>query len=424
MKLFLLLGLTLLTAFAVARVVPEALSNLIYARDLNITVAGDIPPFDEYDPATAAGNDDDDQWVKSVERGTKLLAGMKGSDQEAATLYGLGDSAESPFDGDLKDKLREWGYNDNIEAMQKREDPWCNFDSVPGQGGHSLKPTFTDLQLDTTPKGKGGPNECFQIEHYDSPAVERDENGDLPGKQNQYYKVCGKDYRITDAEHTIGVNAAGGAVFAIGISSAASSARRLWRRVALPEELPAIRSVSDIAWAFWNRAHQDTTTTSNSNIQDIKYFFVTMIINPETNRHIRRALSSLSPPKDTADGWPGTEFDMQSEAGKALLGSPVGRWAGYFLMQHKRQLGGSKVISKVRVFKSEKAGSLPYLLFYVEDGGGPGETPGLGVWEGPWWDGVNGTREEGGSAVKESRVVERSEDGKNVVREHVLRGRL
>jgi hypothetical protein len=56
---------------------------------------------------------------------------------------------------------------------------------------------------------------------------------------------------------------------------------------------------------------------------------------------------------------------MESDAGRALLGSPVGRWAGCFLMQHKRQLGGNKYISKVRVFKSEKLGSLPYLLFYV-----------------------------------------------------------
>lgn len=51
---------------------------------------------------------------------------------------------------------------------------------------------------------------------------------------------------------------------------------------------------------------------------------------------------------------------MDSDAGKALLGSPGERWAGYFLMQHKRQLGGSKFISKIRVFKSEKEGSLPY----------------------------------------------------------------
>jgi hypothetical protein len=91
-----------------------------------------------------------------------------------------------------------------------------------------------------------------------------------------------------------------------------------------------------------------------------------MIINKETNQHITRALGTLNPPKEDVEVWPGHDFDMETDAGKALLGSPVGRWAGYFLMQHKRQLGGSKWISKVRVFKSEKEGSWPYFLFYVD----------------------------------------------------------
>jgi len=34
-------------------------------------------------------------------------------------------------------------------------------------------------------------------------------------------------------------------------------------------------------------------------------------------------------------------------------------------LQHKRQLEGNKWIEKVRVFRSEKEGSWPYLLFYV-----------------------------------------------------------
>lgn len=122
---------------------------------------------------------------------------------------------------------------------------------------------------------------------------------------------------------------------------------------------------------IWNRA---VTANPGTDLKNIKYFFTTMIINTETNRHIKRALQTLTPPIEDAIGWPGHEFSMDTEAGKALLGSPVGRWAGYFLMQHKRQLGGSKFIDRVRVFKSEKAGSLPYLLFYV-DGNGAGPVP-------------------------------------------------
>ena len=43
----------------------------------------------------------------------------------------------------------------------------------------------------------------------------------------------------------------------------------------------------------------------------------------------------------------------------------MGRWVGYFLLQHKRRLEWNKWIEKVRVFRSEKEGSWPYLLFYV-----------------------------------------------------------
>lgn len=90
-----------------------------------------------------------------------------------------------------------------------------------------------------------------------------------------------------------------------------------------------------------------------------------MSINTETNRHIKHALATLNLPREEVERWPGTEFNMDTEAGRALLGSQVGRWAGYFLMQHKQKPGGSKWIEKVILFKSEKDGSLPYLLFIV-----------------------------------------------------------
>jgi hypothetical protein len=64
-------------------------------------------------------------------------------------------------------------------------------------------------------------------------------------------------------------------------------------------------------------------------------------------------------------------------------------------MQHKTQLGGNKFISKVRVFKPD-AGSLPYVLFYA--------------------DGVATS----GQQSDEVRVVKRSDDGMNVLREHVF----
>jgi hypothetical protein len=390
LKSLLVAGIVFLAALTHARsVIPDSPTNLTSVSLVLNTTAQSPDPLDEWDSSVTAA--EDDPWTLSVARGAKLLQSMKGSDAEAAILYNMGSTAESPFDGDLIDKLQEWGYNDNTDALAKMADPECNFDSP---SGHMLKTAFTDLDIGLSSKKKGGPNTCFQIEHHSSPAVKLSE-GKLPEKVNQRYEVCGTEYRVTNAEHTIGVNTDAGAIYAMQLSSAAKAARRLWKRTPLAEELPHIRSVSDIAWAFWNRAH-----VSSESVQDIRYLFVTMIINPETNRHVKRALSSLDPPREEADGWPGHDFGMDTEAGKALLGSPVGRWAGYFLMQHKRQLGGNKQISKVRVFKSEKEGSWPYFLFYVEGGDARGDGQG------------------------EVRVLERSFDGRSVVREHVLRGRL
>ncbi|KAG9387779.1 Vacuolar amino acid transporter protein 1 [Pyrenophora tritici-repentis] len=376
----------------------DALVNLIASSNLTRTAL--VSDDESHGLVLVADND---LWTLAVARGAKLLQGMKASDTEAATLYGLGTTAESPFDGDLIDELREWGYNDDNDALAKQADPECNFDS---RDGHMLAKAFRELKIGTKSKNKGGPNQCFLIEHFDGPAVKKGDGGQLPAKTDQRYDVCGKEYKVTNAEHSIGANAESGALYVMQISSAAKAARQLWKRAPLVEELPAIRSVSDIAWAFWNRVHQD------GGLDNIKYLFFMMIINKETNQYVKRALDTLSPPKEEADGWAGNDFAMDTDEGKALLGSPVGRWAGYFLLQHKRQLGGNKYISKVRVFKSEKEGSSPYFLFYVEGPAAMAEK-----------------REERNEPEiqnrnEEPKIVGRSVDGKHIIREHVVRARL
>jgi hypothetical protein len=97
-------------------------------------------------------------------------------------------------------------------------------------------------------------------------------------------------------------------------------------------------------------------------------------------------------------------------------GSPVGRWAGYFLMQHKDQLGGNKLIYKARVFTSD-GGDDPYMVFFVDGPAAPsGDEARVEVSFPHVWSGIDGGND--------TRIVRRSEDGKSVVREHVFRARL
>lgn len=176
-----------------------------------------------HDPSTAV--DSPDAWTLSIARGSKLLQGMKSSDSEVAILYGLGTSAESPYDGDLHSNLTSWGYNDNPEALQKLYDKECNMNSA---SGHMLKAAFDDLGMETKSKAQGGPDECFRFEHYDSPAVILKDDKRLPPKKEQFYKSpCNQLFRVTGAEHTVGVNTQGGAIFAMDMTSPAKAARSL-----------------------------------------------------------------------------------------------------------------------------------------------------------------------------------------------------
>lgn len=146
MKLSSAIWLATCATFAHALVVPDAASNPTADGAFNNTLARNGLVEDWLWPVKAA---DDDPWSLSVARGAKLLQGMRGSDAEAATLYGLDTTADSPFDGDLIDKLREWGYNDNNDALAKQADPECNFDS---RDGHMLKKSFGDLGIETKSK--------------------------------------------------------------------------------------------------------------------------------------------------------------------------------------------------------------------------------------------------------------------------------
>ncbi|KAF2678740.1 hypothetical protein K458DRAFT_394603 [Lentithecium fluviatile CBS 122367] len=105
------------------------------------------------------------------------------------------------------------------------------------------------------------------MNHYDGPAVKRDDKGKLPNKRDQKYEVCGKAYAVTGAELKMGANVNARAVFTININSVAKSA------------------------PVWNRA-------SGGNLKNTKYLFVTMIIKKEANRHMKKIMGSFSPPKE------------------------------------------------------------------------------------------------------------------------------
>jgi hypothetical protein len=163
------------------------------------------------------------------------------------------------------------------------------------------------------------------------------------------------------------------------------------------------------------------------------------ISNPETSAIIDIAFQKLkrSNPNgpDEPQAWPGTTFEVDGDGpGMALMGttyyppllfmesswrswytgSSNGVGVGYFLAQHKAQLG-DKYISKIKVFDGDLGE--PNMLFHVEDA--PDDDDEM--------EDTHSDQSSMGTAINghvKSEFVTRSEDGKRILREHVFRAKL
>ena len=94
--------------------------------------------------------------------------------------------------------------------------------------------------------------------------------------------------------------------------------------------------MSEILWNVWSR--------DNKNIKNVRYFWAQGVSNNITRAIIAGALKSTESKLET---WPGTTFDMSSQDGKALLGSPIGVSFASFLVSHKEKLGNKRVVKAI-----------------------------------------------------------------------------
>lgn len=99
-----------------------------------------------------------------------------------------------------------------------------------------------------------------------------------------------------------------------------------------------------------------------------------------------------------------------------LLGSPNGRAVGYFLAQHKAQIGGNRCVKTIRIFRGDAMTEMPNLLFAVEWAPSPpanAPTDPVEEWL-PYPDDDMGALTD----IRVGNVVKRSDDGRNMVRSH------
>jgi hypothetical protein len=192
-----LLHIVAVASLASARVVPSSDTQLIenHTRDLQPNVTDDS--FSSYsEPSTAGTNaNPPTKFDKSAEIGRTLNNAMRSKDSIARWFFkdipGFQETCQSPFDGDGKEDLKIWGFDDSDNLSKEIEND-CDFAKY-----HKMKDAFDELGLDTTAAKDGGPNKCFKINHQNGPAIIRNEDGSLPGETKQFYEVCGKTYQVS-----------------------------------------------------------------------------------------------------------------------------------------------------------------------------------------------------------------------------------
>ncbi|KAJ4341960.1 Mitochondrial import inner membrane translocase subunit tim8 [Ascochyta clinopodiicola] len=207
----------------------------------------------------------------------------------------------------LVSELKTWGWHDTNEN-HKNVDYFCNFEE-------NMSSMFKGLGIDGRSAEMGGPNHCFYLEHKNGPAVRKNHDETLPEEADQKYDVEGKEYRITGAYSRIGINRADGIVYFLYRRSPERGAEILWSDPSSDlSALPKLRSSSDLVFSLWNRV-------PSLNNQKIEMFMAVNIVSENTEEIIKRALEMAN--VGEVKPWPGTDFDMVGDAGKALLGNAI-----------------------------------------------------------------------------------------------------
>jgi len=193
------------------------------------------------------------------------------------------------------------------------------------------------LDLDTRTIQEHGNNRCLQLEH----GVE--------------VTVDGTKYTPTIAYFTTVFNPTEGVIIAWGSYGARYQGSKLKPLITV---LPKLRSWSDIAWLQWSEI-------AGKNAKNLRYVFHSPVTNTEARWLINRAFQLSGQELKT---WPGVDFDIATDEGKALLSSPNGAGVAYLLFAHKRHLG-RKTISKVTVFADDgkKQPRPPSLVYHIVD---------------------------------------------------------
>ncbi|KAE8337081.1 hypothetical protein BDV24DRAFT_177953 [Aspergillus arachidicola] len=170
--------------------------------------------------------------------------------------------------------------------------------------------------------------------------------------QDIEYKVGNSWYGETLAHYKASISTKAGYISAEDNESPA----HIIAEERLKQPAPTISRLSDVYFLLW----KEVAGGSETELKNIKYFIRHHVIN-NASLDVALEVASGKPlpprkeeePRDTSmvEEWPGKSYDMSTDDGKAILGTPNGAGVARFLMDHKPELG-VKAPSKVTLFKT------------------------------------------------------------------------
>jgi len=83
---------------------------------------------------------------------------------------------------------------------------------------------------------------------------------------------------------------------------------------------------------------------AKKDVSGLKHLLALNIENPNTWSIVLKALTKKSGGKTDIPLWPGTEFSMNTDEGKALLGTQIGSPLAWMMIQHKTAFGTKSVV--------------------------------------------------------------------------------
>lgn len=269
----------------------------------------------------------EDQWCKAVAKGRQLYATFWKSDRAAGAMYNPPlQSSNSVYNRNniFNQMYNVWGWSNGAQkAHDAQYDYFYGNNWMQAMMYHAIGLTpWVDVW---------GYHFAHGVKDH------RDENGQpLPIKE-QVYHAYNRDWPATGARVKFGVQDKAGAIFVSLAVSPSHAYRELHGSDISPNDLPHLRSLSDLLWAGWASGSSPMARPGNPNIANLRFIFMVDIVSGETQSIMKRALADKG--MDQVPVWPGVDFSTAETNGAALLGSPNGKPAGYLLNQHKAEMG-------------------------------------------------------------------------------------